>query len=605
MKRVITIILAMAMALSICSVAYAENEITIKQDNRSFKEVDGTVNVSVSVTNNTPNNAYLRVIQPADNNADNAVLSASFTPDTDTHYVKIPTGETPVQFTVKVDSSTSETCRVMLLFNYYDGEDKINSNVASCQYSFTIKRTSPTGGNAGEGGSAGENPDNAQTEEPKKEDSEFRIRTSSVDSNGVCVLTPSGDYGDQLEVRLPLTCTNGYVYDLKVTPVLSNDIEKFPFDIDLVDYTLSYPGSIGRGQVVEFLYHLRLSKKATVGVKQVDFNVTYRNDEGDLKSGTVSLFVNVRKGLSPTSDKDTTASVPKLIIESYKLSSDKIYAGETFDLEFNVKNTSDNTNLQNVQIHIKDAGETATIVPASGGSNTLYISKIGKGQSSSQKVSLQTAPDAAAKAYTLNVDFSYESATTNAAHTANETIAVPILQKIRLKCDEPTVYDDVSYLDSSTSMSIKMYNMGRSSVYNCIVDVEGNGLKLEESYFGGTLSAGSTLAADISVIPSEAGDIQGTVVISYEDVYGEPGEERLPFTLHVEDPNAGMENMEGMEGMGGEGMEGGMTDPGMEGGSKGFPWWGWVIGAGALGGGGFFGFKKLKKRRARSLEDEI
>ena len=203
------------------------------------------------------------------------------------------------------------------------------------------------------------------------------------------------------------------------------------------------------------------------------------------------------------------------------------------------------------------------------------------------------------------MDFSYESASTNAAHTANETIAVPILQKIRLKCDEPTVYDEVSYLNSGTSMSIKMYNMGRSSVYNCIVEVEGNGLQLEESYFGGTLSAGSTLAADISVIPSEAGDIQGTVVISYEDVYGEPGEERLPFTLHVEDPNAGMENMEGMEGMGGEGMEGGMTDPGMEDGSKGFPWWGWVIGAGALGGGGFFGFKKLKKRRARSLEDDV
>ena len=50
-----------------------------------------------------------------------------------------------------------------------------------------------------------------------------------------------------------------------------------------------------------------------------------------------------------------------------------------------------------------------------------------------------------------------------------------------------------------------------------------------------------------------------------------PAKERLPFTLHVEDPNAGMENMEGMEGMGGEGMEGGMTDPGMEGGSSGLP----------------------------------
>lgn len=599
MKRVITIILAMAMALSICSVAYAENgddskptitfpekrpdssDVVIKAtaENRTFQENAGSVNMTIDIVNNSEYDVILAAVQPSGG----CIISAS---GNDT----IPKKSTKaVNITATLASSGNTAGILTLLFNvpYGDSNNPSYELVTAVCDDFSIVRAP------------------SATEAPKKEDSEFRIRTSSVDSNGVCVLTPSGDYGDQLEVRLPLTCTNGYVYDLKVTPVLSNDIEKFPFDIDLVDYTLSYPGSIGRGQVVEFLYHLRLSKKATVGVKQVDFNVTYRNDEGDLKSGTVSLFVNVRKGLSPTSDKDTTTSVPKLIIESYKLSSDKIYAGETFDLEFTIKNTSDSTNLQNVQIHIKDAGETATIVPASGGSNTLYISKIGKGQSSSQKVSLQTAPDAAAKAYTLNVDFSYESASTNAAHTANETIAVPILQKIRLKCDEPTVYDEVSYLNSGTSMSIKMYNMGRSSVYNCIVEVEGNGLKLEESYFGGTLSAGSTLAADISVIPSEAGDIQGTVVISYEDVYGEPGEERLPFTLHVEDPNAGMENMEGMDGTGGEGMEGGMTDPGMEGGSKGFPWWGWVIGAGALGGGGFFGFKQLKKRRARSLEDDV
>ena len=599
MKRVITIILAMAMALSICSVAYAENvegnkpsvtypatapdpdnfKITASASNRVFQENAGSVNMTIDIKNESEYDVILAAIQPSGG----CIISAT---GNDT----IPKNSTKaVNITAALASSGNAAGTLTLIFNvpYGDSSDPSYGLVTASCGDFSIVR-SPSA-----------------TEAPKKEDSEFRVRTSSVDSNGVCVLTPSGDYGDQLDVRLPLTCTNGFVYDLKVTPVLSNDIEKFPFDIDLVDYTLSYPGSIGRGQVVEFLYHLRLSKKATVGVKQVDFNVTYRNDEDDLKSGTVSLFVNVRKGLAPSSDKDTTASVPKLIIESYKLSSDKIYAGETFDLEFTIKNTSDSTNLQNVQIHIKDAGETATIVPASGGSNTLYVSKIGKGQSSSQKVSLQTAPDAAAKAYTLNVDFSYESASTNAAHTANETIAVPILQKIRLKCDEPVVYDDVSYLDSSTSMSVRMYNMGRSSIYNCIIEVEGEGLQLEESYFGGTLSAGSTLAADISVIPSVAGDIQGTVVISYEDVYGEPGEERLPFTLHVEDPNAGMETMEGMDGTGAEGMEGGMTDPGADDSSKGFPWWGWLIGAGALGGGGFFGFRKLKKRRTRSLEDDV
>lgn len=590
MKRVITIILAMAMALSICSIAYAEeNAPTVKISRTTVNENNGIVEITADIDNFTGKTWNIEAIYP---NNDGAARQATLPSDT-----TILPGNTTKTFTASVLSDQNTTGTFTFVLSYRVVEKDTDGKITKEEsYASNVSAT----GNP----MISRNPKTTPepTEAPKKEDSEFRIRTSSVDSNGVCVLTPSGDYGDQLEVRLPLTCTNGYVYDLKVTPVLSNDIEKFPFDIDLVDYTLSYPGSIGKGQVVEFLYHLRLSKKATVGVKQVDFNVTYRNEDGDLKTGTVNLFVNVRKGLSPTSDKDTTTSVPKLIIESYKLSSDKIYAGETFDLEFTIKNTSDSTNLQNVQIHIKDAGETATIVPASGGSNTLYISKIGKGQSSSQKVSLQTAPDATAKAYTLNVDFSYESASTNAAHTANETIAVPILQKIRLKCDEPTVYDEISYLESSTSMSIRMYNMGRSSIYNCIVDVEGNGLKLEESYFGGTLSAGSTLAADISVIPSEAGDIQGTVVISYEDVYGEPGEERLPFTLHVEDPNAGMEGMEGTEG---DGMGGDMADPGMEGGSKGFPWWGWAIGAGALGGGGFFGFKKLKKRRARSLEDDV
>ena len=317
MKRVITIILAMAMALSICSVAYAEEpKITVKPNANPFRENSGTVNMSFNVDNQSDSPIKLAAVQPNGGFIVSAAASDATAAD-NTGIVEIPPkSKKAINVTATTTNNGDSAGTLNFIFSYKTSEDVYDVVTVQAD-NFSVVRTP----------SATEAP----TEETKKEDSEFRIRTSSVDSNGVCVLTPSGDYGDQLEVRLPLTCTNGYVYDLKVTPVLSNDIEKFPFDIDLVDYTLSYPGSIGRGQVVEFLYHLRLSKKATVGVKQVDFNVTYRNDEGDLKSGTVSLFVNVRKGLSPTSDKDTTTSVPKLIIESYKLSSDKIYAGETFD----------------------------------------------------------------------------------------------------------------------------------------------------------------------------------------------------------------------------------------------------------------------------------
>ena len=572
-KRFIAFMLIMGAMLSLCSFAMAEEEkpnenITIVPLGDSFSEINGTLDFSVKIDNK---NDYPITMELIGQGGGAIARAESSSKDA----VVIPANSTNniIDITSTLTGKSNQSGDLKFFF-----KSSSNELLHSFCDSFSINRV------------IAEEP---APEETPTADTEFRIRTSSVDPAGVAVSTPSGDYGEDLTLRLPLVCTKGYVYDVKVTPVLSTDVEKFPFDIDLVDYTLCYPGSMNAGQVIEFMYPLRLSKKATVGVKQVDFTVTYRNGEGELKSGTVSLFVNVRKGLTATSE-DATSSVPRLIIESYSLSSDKIYAGETFDLNFDIRNTSSSENIQNIQIRVKDSGTTATIVPANGGSNSLYVSKISRGESSSQKVSLQTAPDAEAKAYTLSLEFTYESASTNAAHTTTETISIPILQKIRLKCDDPVIYDEMGWVGSGCSMYVRMYNMGRSSVYNCMVDVEGQGLKMEESYFGGTLAPGATLSADFSVIPSEAGDIQGTIVISYEDVYGEPGEERLPFSLYVEDPAAMMPDP--ME----EDM---MMEPEPE--KKGLPWWGWVLGAGAAGGGGTVGIKALRRRRERMLEEDI
>lgn len=580
-KRFIAFVLIMGAMLSLCSFAQANDGISVTAKDRVFTEKSGTLAMTVEITNTSGQEIKLAAVQPSGG----AIVSATpfdATSADDSGVITISNGSTKainVSAVLASEGNTPGTLTFLFNKETADGSGNITSSVFSANCSnFSISRTPAQS--------------DSSAEEPT-EDTEFRIRTSSVDPAGETVPTPSGDYGDEITVRLPLVCTKGYVYDVKVTPVLSTDVEKFPFDINMVDYTLSYAGAMNAGQVIEFMYPLRLSKKATVGVKQVDFTVTYRNDQGELKSGTVSVFVNVRKGLAATSE-DATASVPRLIIESYSLSSEKIYAGETFELNFKVKNTSSSEGIQNVQIRVKDADTTATVVPASGGSNSLYISKISRGESSSQKLSLQTAPDAEAKAYTLSLEFTYEAASTNASHTTTETIAIPILQKIRLKCDDPVIYDEMGWVGSSCSMYVRMYNMGRSSVYNCMVDVEGQGLKMEESYFGGTLTPGATLSADFSIIPSEAGNIEGAVIISYEDVYGEPGQERLPFTLYVEDPAAMMPDPMEEEMM----ME-------SESESKGFPWWGWLLGTGAAAGGGTVGIKALRKRRARNLEDDI
>lgn len=591
-RRIFALLLSMSMLLGFVSVARADNFLKITSSHDIvFTETQGSVNIYLQVENNHPTQRITidSVVPQSD-----SVLAATKLTDSNTG-IDIEPGKSAgiaITGTLKngVVPTTHEKQGIILYYSLADGNtDKKEYN------GLKILKQSPE-----------VEPTIAPESTP---DPEAKLRLSPVDANGLLVPAPEGDYGEAISVRIPLLCQRSSVYDLKITPALSNDIEKFPFDIEAVDYMLTYPNSLQPGNIVEFTYNFRLSKKATTGVKQVDFNLSYRTggdtwsggaNAGKLETATISIFVNVKKGLAPsTGDGEGAGSTPKLIVESYSISSDKIYAGETFDVTVTLRNTSSSEDIQNLQIGFKDTQEVAKLVPASGGSNTLYIKKIAKGDSVTEVISLQTAPDTEAKAYTLGLDFSYEGASDNKAYTAGETIAIPILQKIRVKFDDPTIYDSEAWVGQSCGMYVRMYNMGKSSLYNCMIEVEGEGLEMEETYFGGNISSGSTMSADFSVIPSVAGEIQGEVVITYEDVYGEPSEERLPFTLMVneevtfDDPMMGMEGMDGME----------VYGPGMEESGGGMPWWGWVLcglGVVALGVGGLMIYRK---KRARHLED--
>lgn len=589
-NRALALILALAFCLGMFSVARAAIDVTITPvENSTFTDIGGIVTMRFYVTNNSAdvsNEVKLIDVVPQSNGIlANVALDRSITITGGKKQLVVVTG------TIKNSAPQGKNIDQDIDFVFDDGGVAVTRNSTT---KFTIDKQ----------GTSTLDPNATTTE-----DKEAKLRISPTDRNGQVVAAPAGDYGEVLSIRIPLKCYRASVSDIKIAPTLSNDVEKFPFDIDAVDYLLAYPNAVAVGDIVEFQYNFRLSKKATTGVKQVDFNVSYRvagsafgSAYDTLETATVSVFVNVKKGLAPTSS-DAGGSTPKLIVESYTISSDKIYAGETFKVTITIKNTSSTEAIQNLQIRFKDTAEVAKLVPASGGSNAIYISKIGKGESKTEVLSLQTAPDTEAKAYTLGLDFGYEGASNNAPYTAAETIAIPILQKIRIKCDDPTIYDSEAWVGQSCGMYVKLYNMGKSSIYNCMVDVEGEGLEMEESYFGGNIASGSTMAADISILPSLAGQIEGTVVITYEDVYGEPNEERLPFTLMVNeevsmdpsmDPSMGMEGMEGMEGFE-------VSGPGME--QAGLPWWSWVLIVLAAIGLSVAGIIIYRKKRARSLED--
>ena len=444
--------------------------------------------------------------------------------------------------------------------------------------------------------------------DPSKPAAAFRL--SSYDPNGLIVTTASGKNGGKVLVRLPLMCVSGPVMNIKVAPKLSTSLDEFPFAIERVDYTVGYNGFINANQIIEFQFDMRFADKVTAGVKKVDFTVTYERGWGSAEGSStescdVSLYVNVTKGYEAAGETpggETTQTLPKLVVDSYSFSEEKIYAGETFTLTFTVRNTSNEEDTKSILVTMTNNADTGKLTPAEG-SNTLYIDKLAKGESKTMTMSIATAPDTEAKAYEIKLDFEYEGTKTRPATLAkgesSASIPVTVMQKIRLKIDDPTV-DGEAMEGESVPVYFSLYNMGRSPIYNCMVTVEGDGLSLEDSFFQGTVAAGNSMRADLSIITATPGQIDGEIVISYEDSLEEKMEERLPLSLYVTeaynpDANGDMDDPGYID----QPTIGGMDDPS----SSGTPVWIWIALGVVVAAAIVVAIILLKKKRAKTLED--
>ena len=436
---------------------------------------------------------------------------------------------------------------------------------------------------------------------------------AATDASGNPIQAPTGNAGQTIQVRLPIfnrgKKSTETATDIRVTPVLSASLDAFPFVIDEVDYSRKVP-DMKPGGTQEIVYSFKFSKDVTSGVKEIKFNVVYYNREKQVyETGSFSVFVTVVKGAKSAltgEDGKVVASTPKVIIESYTLAPStpqdgddgRIYAGEVFTLTTRVRNTADET-VQNIQVTLSNDG--SVIIPANNGSNSLYIDRIGAGDIVERTVELQSVPDAEPKTQVLSAKFSYESAQTLISYDTTESIAIPLLQRTRVRVDDPVKYGEIITIDSAVPIYLSLYNMGKSSLYNCMVDVEGEGLRMEETFFGGTVSAGGQMRADFNIIPSTAGDIEAAIVITFEDAYGAVTRVEKPLALNVQEGFGG--DMWGEEGMMPDGGMPGMVDI-ENGSSKKMPSWLWItlIAVVLIGAVVVFVTVRRKRRKAELTE---
>jgi hypothetical protein len=588
-RRIIAVLMAAVLLMAVCPTAFAENATPTPTPTQTVEpeavteSKDVTVSVGGAIVGTGV--AYIPVTVTNAGDADITLNTVSAKGNVLKDYkadATIPAGSSAdVLLNPPLSTTAAGTYADLLTFKFDNGITK----TANITISIEAAQTNNT--------------------DPTKNTAAFML--SSYDTNGLIVSTASGKNGGKVTVRLPLLCVDGPVSNIKATPKISTSLDEFPFAVEQIDYTLSYAGAIGTNQVIEFQFNMRFADKVTAGVKKVDFTVTYDRGWGSAEGTTtescdISLYVNVTKGYEGADSTDgsgtTTQTLPKLVVDSYQFSTEKIEAGDTFDLTFTVRNTSSDEDVKSILVTVSNNAETGKLTPAEG-SNTLYIDKLAKGESKTMTMSIATAADTEAKAYEIKLDFEYEGSKSRpeslAKGEASASIPVTVMQKIRLKIDDPTV-DGEAMEGESVPVYFSIYNMGRSAIYNCIITVEGDGLSLEDSFFQGTLAAGNSLRADLSVITATPGQIDGEIVITYEDSLEEQKEERLPLSLYVTEAYTYDDTIN---------IDDSYIDYTMDdtSSSSGMPVWGWIVIGVVVAGAAVAAIVLLKKKRAKDLED--
>lgn len=296
----------------------------------------------------------------------------------------------------------------------------------------------------------------------------------------------------------------------------------------------------------------------------------------------------------PTPEPTATPQpkTPGLILKETNFGGTSVAAGEPFDLTLTIYATDGGENLSDVMVTLGINDENVTLA---NGNLNVYLGEMAPG--STRQVTYKVLPGAnfTGGVAKFSVGLSGKGKNTGAAPTTDgsTSVSVPVTQPDRfeitgLEAPETMMVGEEGYL------SLSFVNKGKMQINNLSAELKGNMANPGQSQYLGNLAAGTENSVDFSLMANEAGTIEGTIVLSYEDAQGEIITLEKTFSCNVE------------ENMGGGDI---WIDPGMDptmGGeveepSGGVPVFVWIILAVVVIGGGVAAVVIVRKKKAAKL----
>lgn len=270
----------------------------------------------------------------------------------------------------------------------------------------------------------------------------------------------------------------------------------------------------------------------------IEFQVYYILDDVDeAVSGSATATIYAARTDEDTSEEDKIGMAsPNIIISNYTYGQDTIEAGAEFNLDFSIKNTSQEIPLENIVITLIPSKDLAV----ASSSNTIYVADLDKGASQSFSVALRAKSNAEVGSHSVDIKFSYEyidevKKERKIVADKMESIAIPVSQIDRFSVD-PITESPFGQVGQETYITVTFINKGKSTTYNISGTVKCDESITAPSQHFGNLEAGKSDSMDFYFTGSQPGQFNGEIIISYEDENNNVKEIVNPVVIMVEEP---------------------------------------------------------------------
>ena len=339
--------------------------------------------------------------------------------------------------------------------------------------------------------------------------------------------TPSANYSEVMNFDVNVRNT-GYktAYDVRVDMELSEDIAKFPFEINDGNYDRQM-GNMNPDQTVAVPFSMAVREKAKSGYYPIKFKIRYReNENGNFAAPVEDTFYVRVYGKDEDGSLDSEAgenerTKARIIVDSFETDPAEIYAGQDFTLKVRMKNASNSIAASNILFTFEsETVSDSPVFTTVNGSNSVVVNSLAPGASDTLTIKFSSSPTAEQRSYTITINEQYDSPEFKNAKEAVK-IAVGLKQEARLNTGTIEVMPDAISVGEESNVMFSINNTGKVMLYNVNAVFEADSIQKNEAYVG-NIEPGKSGNVDtmINGIAPTTDDGKVKLSITYEDENG-------------------------------------------------------------------------------------